>query len=389
MFIKKSEFNEFNQLHGHEFYTFTFDSLSEGYQIQRMERDKALTLLAESFQNESNNNQSSKITYHYTRPAYYSMMEAYNSMSDGLKNDNQLVKTLINFNPKEFQFLKEELRDDIDIINHVLSKHKKYIEFVSSNKLKDKNFAINFLKDNDGIYLKYFKELLNDVEVVESAISNTPEAIFFIKDTPLIRNKELITLAIKGNTSILRHVPPDTIDDDLSFMAFDLNPESIVFFPENNNPEKYITSKFWDFFMTIEASSDINLEAQEKISQIRNVFLSNMNENIALSLKEPIVSHLSKEKTYRNFENIKAKDKVNIVFKLGRYLSYILPYWSLEDVQQLANKSMEFSKKDKDQFSFIFETELTRRSIQNMDIHLFKKDEIKKKDNIKKRKLSI
>jgi aspartate/tyrosine/aromatic aminotransferase len=62
----------------------------------------------------------------------------YKCISANIKNNKQLLLQVLSHNPAVFEFVTDELKDDIDIVTSLLlAKNVKYFQFASNNRKND------------------------------------------------------------------------------------------------------------------------------------------------------------------------------------------------------------------------------------------------------------
>jgi hypothetical protein len=183
-----------------------------------------------------------------------------------------------------------------------------------------------------------------------------------------------------GQTHVLEYIPDPVIRDQFTHVAFKKDPKSILYTSQiyQDNPELLIKDNFWGFFHACDIGIK-SLEQQKNLHYIRDVFLSHVTEKLALEFKDVIVKKLIGKTFFSEFSFMSKLNDMNPLFpKLERYLSHFMSYWPLEDIQKLKNlssKNIEFQN--------MFEKELRRRTIQNINLH-FNKKQVLMKDTIKK-----
>lgn len=106
--------------------------------------------------------------------------------SNELKNDMELVNIALNDNIYSFQFISQELKNNEKIIEKCINiidikkKHVPILEYVTSDNIKDNKDIILKLMKYNGSELQYVSDRLrNDIDVVSTAIINSPFGAYF------------------------------------------------------------------------------------------------------------------------------------------------------------------------------------------------------------------
>jgi hypothetical protein len=405
-FLKESEFIAYNLIHKDEYYiSVKTDENLNTYYVQHLDENEAVTLLKDAYENPKVG--SNKMLKYGKGVEFESLMNYYHLMSDGLKENAKVVQGLLEINYKTFPLLSNKLKSNKEFIDYVLNKDKDFIKNVSPEILKDRNFALEYLTKYKGVNLNCFTDFLNDKEIVDVAITHCPDALEHITESPLIKDKALIYKAVSYSAKTLKFVPEDLKDDELVLLAFKQVSSTILYASEKFKmfPELLIIHNFWSFFNKCEIYSLEGSETKSQLETIRDVFLSHVNESVSLNLKDVIKNRLIISKPIQDIEFLvtdNAEDK-NLINKLDNYLSCFLPYWPLNDVQELANAIESHATTQKEKFQHIFNKEYKRRAIHQITLKTENSDSLDLKipscqhdehlnnENInkKKRKLSI
>jgi hypothetical protein len=215
-------------------------------------------------------------------------------LSDDLRDDEDIVKTLISkeMYTFEFEYASERLKKDYNFIFEVIKINGYIFKYIADELKNNRDIVLEAVKKN-GEALKFTsKELKHDREIVLKAVQENGEALKFASKE-LKNDREIVLKAVQENGEALKFTSKKLKNDkDIVLYAVNNNGEALRFASEELKNNKYIA-----------------LKAIKNTGYVLHIIKNGLNDN------EKIISNAVKYK-FDNFRYASDRLKTNKKFVL-------------------------------------------------------------------------
>lgn len=147
-------------------------------------------------------------------------------------NNEKIVLEAIKKNVDMYEYISNNLKDNLDIINRAININGYILKFLSYEFRNNKNIVLNCIKTNFNAIQFASKKIKNDEEFILKLIDYKPSIIMYIS-TNLKNYNDIITIALKKDITVINYISYELINN----VDFLLN---IILFYKENKEYKYI-----------------------------------------------------------------------------------------------------------------------------------------------------
>ena len=259
---------------------------------------------------------------------------SYQFMPTKLINDKEIIELALSKNTTEFNAFPKEYRDDRDFVLKAINNDISVsLEYLSDGLRDDAEIVLNVIKNN-GLQFRYASVRLRDDEVfvlkamlicngIRTSIENREVEIFESSSKQLRSNKEFCLKAVKITWSCIRFISEQLKDDDdIILAAMETNDVAIDY------ASKRIKEKKEDLINNYyKLAAVTNLQENARFKRLRQDQLKRLESrikydwHIKLSIKN--IDKILQEGVHNNdrkVESIRERDKNELIGFLGFYL---------------------------------------------------------------------
>ncbi len=303
--------------------------------------------------------------------------------------DKQFMLRLLEYDIHAFQFGNEELKNDLEIVLSLINKKASNFKSLNEKFRNDRDFILSAVKQN-GLVFKYISnEFKNDREIILEALKENVYSFEFVSEK-VKNDKDFVLSAVKENGLVLEFVSEELKHDKTVILeAIRQNGNALQFAGEEIKNDREIS-------LEVVKKNGLNLGAtSEKYKDDREFVLSAIKQN-GKSLqyaserlkndREIVLEAIKKYPTAISYASERLKRDRQIVLEAVRKDGNVLFYLSkeirndkqiaLEAVKQngyaIINLTKEL-KRDKEV--------LTKAIKENADVFSFIDDDLKKDKN--------
>lgn len=140
----------------------------------------------------------------------------------GLINDKEMARGILKKNPDALEFLNENLKDDLSVVEVAINIYPSTIEFASPRIKSDIEVCKKVLNSNPFCLSILGQDIQNEEGFIRKILLKEPEVISMVKNKNILDDKDFIAELIKKDYRICETVNencPGLFDNDLMSMV--------------------------------------------------------------------------------------------------------------------------------------------------------------------------
>jgi hypothetical protein len=269
----------------------------------------------------------------------------YEKLSEELKSSLEVVNNLMDYAPHLFEKLDQRLKRNIKNLYILVKRNNEVYQYIDDDLKKDKTVIKGCLdskgKNSLDLILSYNPELSNDRSLMLQAVKIEG---FNLRHVPkqFDEDFEIAKVAIKQSLGSIRYISP--------------------YFQEH--PEEIMKIDFSQLICTLYFANEEDFKSPKQI-------MIHLNNNKNVKFYHWIEKHLLKtwDVTVGDFTRIISKLDARVDLSFQEHLSYMMPYWSLDNIKTFSNKSENiYNETLKKTLKTTFIKEIERRKINEINM---------------------